>query len=363
MISCAAAVLLGWGLCRRIQAIVGAFSSGPVLTRARPSSWPFADFQRTQYPHSFVRGQPERTRRRSRAKYGGSYKGLVADDGGWILARAAKAYSDTLTTVQSDLSTRCVLHLKSFVCIGFEPTLKGASSLQCPSRHIHDAFCALSGRKGHLPAENHGQDFGAAGSWRLCGRRGTDQGQFLISYLAKLPVIVPVMSSKSSVTIQCNLHKLVVFINESLWGLAWMGNLRLNRCLECSVLRCVTLTVMRKKCVPLINTHQNGFHITVGPNAATWLGDTANAEQSFSRLKGGLRMIGAGPLMHLYRESWRMVEWEKLTNQTSRHQTVELQNEPFNGGRFKLVRQKVAVATGPARWLMLGRPRPPWNIN
>lgn len=49
-----------------------------------------------------------------------------------------------------------------------------------------------------------------------------------------------------------------------------------------------------------------------------------------------------------------MVEWEKLPNQTSRHQTVELQNEPFNGERLEFVRQKVAVATGPARWLMLG---------
>ena len=49
-----------------------------------------------------------------------------------------------------------------------------------------------------------------------------------------------------------------------------------------------------------------------------------------------------------------MVEWEKLTNRTSRRQTVELQNEPFNGKRLKLVRQKVAVATGPACWLMLG---------
>ena len=52
---------------------------------------------------------------------------------------------------------------------------------------------------------------------------------------------------------------------------------------------------------------------------------------------------------HELRESWK-----KLTNQTSRPQTVELQNEPLNGERLKLVPQKVAVATGPARWLMLG---------
>ena len=62
-----------------------------------------------------------------------------------------------------------------------------------------------------------------------------------------------------------------------------MGKLRLNRCLECSVLRCVTLTVMRKKCVPLRNTHENGFHITVGRNTATWLGDA----HSLARVGGG----------------------------------------------------------------------------
>lgn len=76
-------------------------------------------------------------------------------------------------------------------------------------------FAPCQGAKAISHRKNHGQDFGAAGSWRLCRRRGTDQGQFLVSYLAKLPAMVPVMSYKSSVTIQCNLHKLVAFTKES----------------------------------------------------------------------------------------------------------------------------------------------------
>ena len=87
LISCTSAVLLGW---RFLQ------EDGPAPTRARPSSWPFADFQRTQKIPTALFGQPERTRT-SMVRAAKVWLQMTADGS---FPGAAKVFSDTLTTVQ-----------------------------------------------------------------------------------------------------------------------------------------------------------------------------------------------------------------------------------------------------------------------
>lgn len=133
------------------------------------------------------------------------------------------------------------------------------------------------------------------------------------------------MSYKSSVTIQCNLHKLVVFKKRILLGVSMDGQVAIKQ----------MLGMFSAK---VRDSDSNAEKVRASDkHPSEWLshhGWTKRRHMTWRRPKRGTVIQ---PLegrtkddrrraAHALRESWRMAEWEKLTNQTSRHQTVELQN-------------------------------------
>ena len=93
---------------------------------------------------------------------------------------------------------------------------------------------------------------------------------------------------------------------------------------------------------------KNGW-ISIGPLA--WRHPSLKARLE---PKKGWEKVDRKKAAHDLRESWRWVEWSRLTNQTTRHQVIEYQNEPFDAERLKLLRSEISSAQGPKRWLMLG---------
>ena len=67
--------------------------------------------------------------------------------------------------------------------------------------------------------------------------------------------MVLVMSYKSSVTIQCNLHKLVVFMKKILLGVSMDGQVAIKKVLGMFSAKVRDSDSNAEKCVPLKNTH------------------------------------------------------------------------------------------------------------
>jgi len=70
--------------------------------------------------------------------------------------------------------------------------------------------------------------------------------------------------------------------------------------------------------------------------------------------KKGWEKVDRKIAAHDLRESWRWVEWSRLTTQTKRHQNVEYQNELFDAEGLKSLRSEVASAQGPKRMVDAG---------
>ena len=72
-----------------------------------------------------------------------------------------------------------------------------------------------------------------------------------------------------------------------------------------------------------------------------------------------MRMTKLGQVIVLGKAGGSFSQWNKLTNQRTRHQTADYRGESYSSDRMTLLRKTVASLTGPKRWLMLGAANSP----